>query len=129
MDLPDVDKGSLLAAFSGAIAYLCMKGKMPVLVALTALVGGTLVAAFVAPGFIEWYNEVHPNAKMGDRTQGALTFLVGVSGIWLLNLLMSFFQEAQRRISSLYTGALSRLFPGVKFDEQQHQDDNGSSKP
>lgn len=108
-ELPGLDRASLLAAFSGAIAYLCTQEKMPVVRATAYVVAGTVAAAYIGPGVVEWIDSVRV-VKLGERTRFALIFVTGVGGIWLLNLIVAILKAASDRAGDFVGKLIERIF-------------------
>lgn len=108
MEIPGVERGVVLAAFAGAVAYLCISDRMPVFRAFGSVLAGTVAAAYIGPGAIEYL--VAKNVVLGERTQYAFVFVNGVAGIWVLNLIVNILKATNARASDVVAKALERLF-------------------
>lgn len=105
-----IDRGAVVAAFSGAVAYLCTQEKMPVLRAVAYVVAGGTAAMYVGPGLIEWLTSDPHAIYLGERTRYAIIFLIGVGGIWILNLVISFLQTVRDKMGGAVDRLLDRIF-------------------
>lgn len=94
MDNFNVDRSLLVAAFSGAIAYLCTKERMPILRALALAFAGTAAAYYIGPVIAQW---AEGHFGLDNRAIYAVVFITGVSGIWLINILVAVLEKVEQR--------------------------------
>lgn len=114
-----LDRGSILAAFSGAIAYLCTQEKMPVMRALSYVVAGAVTAIYVGPAVLEYLTSpTGYNMHLGDKVRYGTIFIIGVGGIWLLHIVVSFLQQVRDKIGGAVDRLMDRVF-GSKGDGGQ----------
>lgn len=104
MDL-GLDRGTLAAAFAGAVAYLALRDRMPLGRAVVSVVAGTAAAAYLGPGIVEGLNDYY-HVALGPKAQAALIFVCGVGGIWLLNFISNAFESG----SSAVGGWVNKMF-------------------
>lgn len=109
-NIPGIDRGMLVAAFAGAVAYLCTKDKMPALRAVAYVVAGTAAAAYLGPGAVEYMASMNPPIKLGERAQYAVVFATGVGGIWILNIIVTLLESVQKRVGGWVSGWLDKAF-------------------
>lgn len=113
-DIPGLDRATVLAAFAGAVAYLCTQDKMPVTRALVYVFAGAAAAIYIAPGVIEWLTEPVARggygAVIGEKGRAAIIFATGVGGIWLLNLIIALLTAAKEQASTFVAAAIARIF-------------------
>jgi hypothetical protein len=109
--IPGIERGALLAAFAGAVAVLCTQERMPATKAALYVIAGGAVAAYLGPGIIEYLQSGY-NIKLGERSQYALIFMTGVSGIWLLQITTAILAEIKTRASAFVTAFLDRVAGG-----------------
>lgn len=113
--IPGVDRGVLVASFAGAVAYLCTQDKIPPLRALGYVVAGGCAAAFIGPGVVDWLTQakyILPG-QPGERIGYAIIFVIGVCGIWLLNIIVAICAEIKKRVGG-FVGALMDRISGNK---------------
>lgn len=114
-NIPGLDRGVAVAAFSGAVAYLVVQDKLPPLRALGYVFAGGTAAIYIGPGIVEWlqmhqYIAVLPNNEM-PRAGYATIFGTGVGGIWIIHVIVAILQAVKDNSTSLVQGVLNRLFP------------------
>lgn len=113
--IPGMDRGALVAAFAGAVAYLCTQDKMPVLRAVGYVVAGGVAAAYIGPGILEHLSM--PKAEggtygwvIGEKVRYASIFITGVCGIWLLNIIVEVMRVAKEKCGTWMGGLFDRVF-------------------
>jgi len=94
----NVDRGLLVAAFSGAIAYLCTRERMPILRALALAFAGTAAAYYLGPVIAEW---VQHRFDFDKRATYAMVFATGVGGIWIINIIVAILERIEKRSGSI----------------------------
>lgn len=105
MDDLNVDRGLLVAAFSGAIAYLCTKERMPVLRALALAFAGTAAAYYLGPVIAEWAQH---HFDLDKRATYAMVFATGVGGIWIINIIVAILERIERRSGKIVDRVLGK---------------------
>lgn len=88
------ERSLLVAAFSGAIAYLCTKERMPVLRALALAFAGTAAAYYLGPVAARWAMD---HMGLDQRAVYAVVFATGVGGIWIINIIVAILERIERR--------------------------------
>lgn len=114
LQIPGLDRGALVAAFAGAVAYLCTQDKLPAMRALGYVTAGGVAAAYIGPGIVEVLAD-YWHIVLGERSRYALIFITGVGGIWMLHLIVSILQAFSARAGDFVGKLIERVF-GSKLD-------------
>lgn len=108
-NIPGLDRGTVVAAFAGAVAYLCVEEKMPALRAAAYVVAGGVTAAYLGPGMIEALYE-HYNIDLKEKTRYAFVFATGVCGIWILHILTALARGLRDRSGIVVSRWVDKIF-------------------
>lgn len=116
MDMPQIpglERGIIVAAFSGAVAYLCTQDKMPPLRALAYVIAGGMAAVYFGPAIVDWCTFrgwIAPPGPAGmSRIGYAVVFGTGVCGIWLLNIIVAIAAEVKARAGTFVGKMIDRV--------------------
>lgn len=115
MEIPGIERGFAVAAFAGAVAYLCVADKMPAVRAAAYVVAGGIAASYIGPGLVEYMGT--QGVALGERSQYALVFITGVGGIWLLHLIVAILQALKLHSSGIATRILNAVFKSTPPQE------------
>lgn len=112
--IPGLERGVLVAAFSGAVAYLCTQDKMPPLRALGYVFAGGASAVYFGPGIVEWLTMMHyiappPAGEQLSRMGYAVIFGTGVCGIWMLNILVAICVAVKEQAGGFVGAVIARI--------------------
>ena len=117
MDMPQIpglERGILVAAFSGAVAYLCTQDKMPPVRALAYVIAGGMAAVYFGPAIVDWMTfkgwiaPPVPGEQM-SRIGYAVVFGTGVCGIWLLNIIVAIATAVKARAGDFVGKIIDRI--------------------
>lgn len=115
LNIPGLDRGVAVAAFSGAVAYLVVQDKLPPLRALGYVFAGGTAAMYLGPGIVEWaqmHQYIAASTAEGMPKAGyAIVFGTGVGGIWIIHVIVAILQAIKDNSTSLVQGVINRLFP------------------
>lgn len=104
-----VDRGALVAAFAGAVAYLVTQDKMKPARAFGYVIVGGMAAAYIGPAIVEGLAEYY-KWNVGEKTRGALIFMTGVSGIWIIHIIVAIMEALKANVGGAVGRWVEKMF-------------------
>lgn len=107
--IPGLDRGAAVAAFAGAVAYLVTQDKMKPARAFGYVLVGGMAAAYIGPAICEFLSD-HYKLVVGEKSRGAVIFMTGVGGIWIIHIITAVLEAFKQRAGSFVEKFLDRIF-------------------